>query len=113
MARIASARPVAIAIGLVTIAPLLARRQRTCASMELGITYISGLPDDSEAKRAADAAREGFAPGILAPTEVDLVAPGIADGGRSSPGSRTLVGRRAGGRDRVGPREQPPAPAPP
>ena len=61
VARIASARPVAIAIGLVTIVALLAAASGM-RSMDLGITYISGLPGDSEAKRAADAAASRVCP---------------------------------------------------
>ncbi len=34
----------------------------------LGVTQIAGLPDDSEPRRAQEAAAEGFAPGILSPT---------------------------------------------
>jgi RND superfamily putative drug exporter len=111
VARIASTRPVALAIGLVTIAALVAAASGLHTT-ELGITYISGLPDDSEAKRAADAASEGFAPGILAPTEIDLAAPGIADRRTELARLESLVGEQAGVAATVGPREQPPAPAP-
>jgi putative drug exporter of the RND superfamily len=112
VARIASTRPVALAIGLVTIAALLAAASGL-RTTELGVTYISGLPDDSEAKRAADAASEGFAPGILAPTEIDLAAPGIADRRTELARLESLVGEQPGVAATVGPREQPPAPAPP
>ncbi len=111
VARIASTRPVAIAIGLVTIAALLAAASGL-RTTELGITYISGLPNDSEAKQAADAASQGFAPGILAPTEVDLVGPGIADRGPELARLESLVDQQPGVAAVVGPREQPPAPAP-
>src|SRR5207245_9273280 len=38
--------------------------------MRFGFSVISGLPSYSEAKRAATAAERGFAPGVLAPTEI-------------------------------------------
>ena len=101
VARIASARPVAIAIALVTIAGLVAAASGL-RSTELGLTFISGLPESSEAKQAADAASEGFAPGVLAPTEVDLIAPGIADStpelSKSGEPDRSAAGRRRGRR---------------
>jgi RND superfamily putative drug exporter len=112
VARVASTRPVAIAIGLVAIVGLLAAASGL-RSTELGITFISGLPDDNEAKRAADAASVGFAPGILAPTEVDLVASGIAARAPELARLETLVDREPGVAAVIGPREQPPAPAPP
>jgi RND superfamily putative drug exporter len=112
VARVASARPVAIAIGLVVIAALLAGASGL-RKTELGITYISGLPDDTEAKRAADAASEGFAPGILAPAEVDLYGSGIADRGPELARLESLVDEQSGVAAVVGPREQPPGAAPP
>jgi putative drug exporter of the RND superfamily len=112
VARVASARPVAMAIGLVTIAALLAAASGL-RSTELGLTFISGLPSDSEAKRAADAAAQAFAPGILAPTEIDLAAPEIADRTSQLAQLEQLVGEQPGVAAVVGPREQPPSPAPP
>ena len=112
VARIASTRPVAVAIGLVAIAALVAAASGL-RTTELGITYISGLPNDSEAKQAADAASEGFAPGILAPTEVDLYGSGIADRGPELARLESLVDEQAGVAAVVGPREQPAVPAPP
>ena len=111
VARIASARPVAIAIALVTIAGLVAGASGL-RSTELGLTFISGLPESSEAKQAADAASEGFAPGVLAPTEVDLVAPGIADSTPELSKLESLIDEQPGVAAVVGPREQPPAPFP-
>lgn len=43
----------------------------------LGLALVRGLPSDNVVARAADAAAKGFAPGALAPTELDLQAPGL------------------------------------
>ena len=43
-------------------------RARASPRLELGFTSIRGLPSDAEERQAAEAAGQGFAPGILAPT---------------------------------------------
>lgn len=47
--------------------------------MDLGFGVIDSLPESSEAKRAADAAAEGFIPGILSPTVLLVEGPDIAE----------------------------------
>ena len=60
---------------------------------------------------AADAAQQGFAPGILAPTEVDLVQPASPPraAARAARGSSSTASRAS--LRSLGPREQPPGPA--
>lgn len=67
LAQFGTSKPVAIIVLLVTLA-VAALASRGLAETELGFTAIRGLPADSEERRAALAAGEGFAPGILAPT---------------------------------------------
>jgi RND superfamily putative drug exporter len=110
-ARIASARPIAIPIALLTTALLLAAASGL-RTTELGVTFIRGLPDDEEVKRAADAAANGFSPGALAPTEIDLVQPGISDRVDELITLETLIAQEPGVAAVIGPREQPPAPSP-
>ena len=111
IARVASARPVAFVIALVTVGLLLlaASNLRTT---ELGLTLISGLPPDDEVSQAADAAAAGLGPGVLGPTEIDLVEPGIAANEDALAELETLVADRAGVSAVVGPREQDPVGAP-
>jgi putative drug exporter of the RND superfamily len=111
LSRIASSRPVALPIALVAIG-VLAFAATNVRSTELGLGLIRALPAGNEVRRADDAASRGFAPGIISPTEVDLVAPGIA--GRRAQLARLqgLVAREDGVAAVVGPREQPPPPAP-
>ncbi len=47
-------------------------------SMRLALPLIRSLPDSSEAVRAQAAVSQGFVPGILAPTEVLVIGPGVA-----------------------------------
>lgn len=69
LAQFATSKPVAVVVLLVTVAAA-AIAGRGLAEIELGFTAIRGLPADTEERRAALAAGEGFAPGILAPTEL-------------------------------------------
>jgi putative drug exporter of the RND superfamily len=76
LVRFATAKPIALlivagAVGVLIVPALNVRRIR------LGFQLIQALPADEEAARAAKAAREGFAPGILSPTLVVLQEPGI------------------------------------
>ena len=47
-------------------------------STELGLSLVRALPASDQVRRADDAASRGFAPGIVSPTEVDVLAPGVA-----------------------------------
>ena len=67
----AAGRPGALAISIVCLAALAVGAYQM-SRMRVGIDAISGLPSSSEARKAADAAGRGFAPGILGPVEVDV-----------------------------------------
>jgi uncharacterized membrane protein YdfJ with MMPL/SSD domain len=111
VARIASSPPIALVIAIITIAGLGFAASEV-RNMKLGLTFIASLPAHDEVRRAAEAAQQGFAPGILAPTEVDLVQSGI--GGKRPQLARLqgLIGREPGVAAVIGPRQQPPG-APP
>ena len=47
-------------------------------AIQLGSPLIGELPPSSQAAQAATAAAEGFAPGILSPTEILVIGPGVA-----------------------------------
>ncbi|MEA2247744.1 MAG: putative drug exporter of the superfamily [Solirubrobacteraceae bacterium] len=105
LARIAASRPVALPIAIVAIVAL-GFGASEIRETKLGLTFIQALPANSEVRRAADAAQQGFAPGILAPTEIDVEAPGI--GARRAELTRLedLIARRPGVAAVIGPREQ-------
>lgn len=47
--------------------------------LNLGVSFVGSLPDDNGVSQAAEAARTGFAPGILSPTTVLIEADGLSD----------------------------------
>jgi len=79
---------------------------------KLGLTFIQSLPAKNEVRRAAEAAQQGFAPGILGPTEVDLEQPGIGTKRAQLAKLQELIGRQPGVAAVLGPRQQAPG-APP
>jgi len=70
-------RPFAFVAVLVSLAALVAAASGL-AFTRLALAPIRGLDGDAGPARAYDQAARGFAPGIVAPTEVVLEAPGIA-----------------------------------
>jgi RND superfamily putative drug exporter len=75
---VATARPVAALLVLATAAVLVIAALEA-RSTALGLTLLHGLPSSSEVRRAATDAGEGFAPGIVAPTEILLRGHGLAE----------------------------------
>ena len=69
LARLMTAKPVATIVGLACVAGLVAAAWGL-GHIRFGFTVISGLPPGSEPGRAAAAVQQGFAPGILSPTEL-------------------------------------------
>ncbi len=76
-ARLAAARPVALLIAVAGTAGLLAAAWGAHA-IRLGSPLIRELPASSPAARAGIAAADGFAPGILSPTEILVIGPSAA-----------------------------------
>jgi RND superfamily putative drug exporter len=111
LSRIASSRPVALPIALIAIG-LLVFAALNVRSTALGLSLVRALPAGDQVRRADDAASRGFAPGIVSPTEVDVLAPGVA--GRTAQLARlqALVAREPGVAAVVGAPQQPPPPAP-
>jgi RND superfamily putative drug exporter len=107
VARVAASRPVALPIAIVAIGALAIGASQV-RDMKLGLSFISSLPKQDEVRRAADAAQQGFSPGILAPTEVDLEQPGIASKRQQLARLEQLIGREPGVSAVIGPREQVP-----
>ena len=75
--RLAAARPIALLIAAAGTAGLLAAAWGA-HSIHLGSPLIRELPASSPAARAGTAAADGFAPGILSPTEILVIGPGVA-----------------------------------
>jgi putative drug exporter of the RND superfamily len=75
--RLAAARPMALLIAAAGTAGLLAAAWGTHA-IHLGSPLIRELPASASAARAGAAAADGFAAGILSPTEILVIGPGVA-----------------------------------
>ncbi|HEX4292394.1 MAG TPA: MMPL family transporter, partial [Trebonia sp.] len=101
LARFATARPVALLVVVACVAGL-GIAASAASGLGLGSPLIGEMPSSSAVVRASAAASAGFAPGILAPTEVLVIGPGIgsqvaadrkmADALRRQPGVASVVG---------------------
>jgi RND superfamily putative drug exporter len=106
IALFSTAKPVAAMIVALTVAVLLAAATGL-RDLELGFTLIRGLPESSSVRQAESAAAEGFAPGILAPTEILIEQDGLAAKREALIRLEELVAREDGVAGVVGPREEP------
>jgi RND superfamily putative drug exporter len=75
-ARFAATRPVALLIVAACAIGLLAAAW-TARDLPLGSPLIGELPASAAAVQASAAASDGFAPGILSPTEILVIGPGV------------------------------------
>ena len=102
IARFATAGPVALlAIAVCVVG--LGIAASAARELGLGSPLIGEMPSSSEVVRASAAASAGFAPGILAPTEVLVIGP---DAGSQAAADRRLevaLGRQPGVASVVGP----------
>ena len=76
-ARLAATKPVALLIVAACTAGLLGAAWGA-RDLRLGSPLIRELPASATAVRASTAASDGFAPGILSPTEILVIGPGVA-----------------------------------
>jgi putative drug exporter of the RND superfamily len=111
VARVAASPPVALVIAVLAIGAL-GFAASNVANMKLGLTFIASLPAHDEVRVASDAAQKGFAPGILAPTEVDLAQAGVGAKRPQLARLQALIARQPGVAAVLGPSQQLPG-APP
>lgn len=95
LGRALARRAVAVVVAVAVLAGLVAAGSLVRRAT-LGYTLIQGLPADDPARRAADAAGKGFAPGIVAPTELILERGGIAAEQRQLARLQALLARQPG-----------------
>jgi len=74
--RVAATRPMALLIAVACVVGLLAAAG-TVRDLRLGSPLIRELPPSATAVRASTAASDGFAPGILSPTEILVIGPSV------------------------------------
>ncbi len=77
LARFVTAKPTALVVTLAVFAVLGAAATGLAGGLPLGLQLVQGLPGSNPVAVAAAAAGKGFAPGVVAPTELLLQAPGI------------------------------------
>jgi RND superfamily putative drug exporter len=76
---LATRKPVAFVLGAAVIAALALAASGLRNGLPLGLQLVEGLPSSNPVAVSAHAAGKGFAPGVIAPTELLLRAPGIQD----------------------------------
>ncbi len=77
LAQLATARPVALLVSACVLATLGLASYGLGRGLPLGLQLIAGLPSSNPVAVAARQADLGFAPGVIAPTELLLRAPGM------------------------------------
>ena len=112
IARVATAPPVALVIAIACLA-FIGLLGIGAGSMQLGLGFLNALPHSNQVRKAATAASDGFAPGVLSPTEIDLESPGIATRRVQLGRLEAALRREPGVAAVLGPAEQPGPPAPP
>ena len=106
IARFAAARPVALLIAAAGTAGLVVAAWNAHA-IQLGSPLIGELPASSAAAQASTAAAEGFAPGILSPTEILVIGPGAARQSAALARLQRELGRQPGVAEVAGPASLP------
>lgn len=94
-ARSLTIRVVAFVLATSCIAGLVILGTAT-SGLRLGVTFIGALPGNSEPKVAAQAAAAGFAPGIVAPTELLLQGSSLNNAGQELSRLGQELGSRPG-----------------
>jgi putative drug exporter of the RND superfamily len=106
VARFATARPLALLLAVACLAGLLGVAWAGRA-VKLGSPLITELPASSTAVRAQHAAGQGFAPGILSPTEILVIGPGVTSRGAALGRLQRELARQPGVAGVVGPANLP------
>jgi putative drug exporter of the RND superfamily len=76
---LATRKPVAFVLGAAVVAALVLAASGLRNGLPLGLQLVEGLPSSNPVAVSAHAAGKGFAPGVMAPTELLLREPGIQD----------------------------------
>jgi len=76
VARLMVSRPVALVLVALCLSGLGWAASQDLG-LSLGVSYVRALPSSTQARSAGDDATRGFVPGILAPAEILVEAPGV------------------------------------
>ena len=83
VSHLATRKPVALLLALIAFAVLAAAATGLRNGLPLGLQLVDGLPSGNPVAVSARAAGQGFAPGVVAPTELLLQAPGLRNEGHA------------------------------
>ncbi len=108
LARFAAVRPVALVIVAVCVLGLLAAAL-DATGLRLGAPLVAALPGSTQQARAQTAAAHGFAVGIMSPTEILLLAPGVGHDTAALGRLQALLAKQPGVAGVVGPATVPTA----
>ena len=108
VARFAAVRPVALVIVAVCVLGLLAAAL-DATGLRLGAPLVAALPGSTQQARAQTAAAHGFAVGIMSPTEILLLAPGVGHDTAALGLLQALLAKQPGVAGVVGPATVPAA----
>ena len=106
VARLATARPVALVLAAVCVAGLLITALGL-RQARLGFPLIRALPATTEPARAEAAACRGFVPGVLSPTEILVLGPGVTRQRAALTRLQRALATQPGVADVVGPADLP------
>lgn len=105
-ARVLTKRPVAAIAVLLSLAALIAASS-PLAEFRPSVSSPNTLPPGNEVRMAANAAADGFPPGVLTPTEVLVERPGITDARAELVALQSRISTQPGVAAVVGPQQQP------
>ncbi|MEU4428843.1 MMPL family transporter [Actinoplanes sp. NPDC024001] len=100
-------RPRNAAVILCAGTALLALAAVPVRDLSLGLSFVGSLPADNEVRQAADAARQGFADGIVSPTVVLVERPGVTRERDALARLQAMLAARPEVAGVVGPADQP------
>lgn len=106
LARVLTKRPVAAIAVLLSLAALIAASS-PLAEFRPSVSSPNTLPPGNEVRMAANAAADGFPPGVLTPTEVLVERPGITDARAELVALQSRISTQPGVAAVVGPQQQP------
>jgi putative drug exporter of the RND superfamily len=104
---IATTKPVAFGLALIVFAGLVAAASGLSGGLPVGLQLVEGLPSQNTVVVAAHAAGKGFAPGVVAPTELLLRERGIQNKRRALDRLETALVRQPHVSGVLGAAEQP------
>ena len=107
VSHLATRRPVSFLLAAGAFAALVLAASGLRGGLPLGLQLVQGLPSGNPVAVASRAAGQGFAPGVVAPTELLLRGPSIQNDRTALTRLETALGRQQHVAGVVGPGDQP------